>query len=165
MKDIYVQGTLNVTSTENGGLVGSMQQGGTIENIITDVDITKTSNSYTNVANSIFNASLIGNIYNTPSIKNSISFGNMTGYTDTSGNNLVPYKFVGALEAQVKACLSKCYEVTEEIGASRVNANTVGHLDTISRQNLNKEFYKNLGFDETIWNLDNMNTKGYPELK
>ena len=70
MKDIYVQGTLNVTSTENGGLVGAMQQGGTIENIITDVSITKPSNSYTNLANSVFNASLVGNIYNTPSIKN-----------------------------------------------------------------------------------------------
>ena len=165
MKDIYVQGTLNVTGTENGGLVGSMQQGGTIENIITDVAITKTSNNYSNVANSIFNASLVGNIYNTPSIKNSIAFGNMTGYTDTSGNKMVPYKFVGALEAQVKACLSNCYEVTEEIGSSRVNTNTAGHLDTISRQNLNKEFYKNLGFDETVWNLDKINAKGYPELK
>lgn len=165
MKDIYVQGTLNVTGTENGGLVGAMQQGGTIENIITDVAITKTSNTFSNVANSIFNASLVGNIYNTPNIKNSVAFGNMTGYTDTDGNELVPYKFVGALEAQVKACLTNCYEVTEEIGASRVNADTAGHLDTISRQNLNKEFYKNLGFDETIWDLDNLNSKGYPELK
>ena len=165
MKDIYVQGTLNVTGTENGGLVGSMQQGGTIENIITDVAITKTSNNYANIANSIFNASLIGNIYNTPNIKNSVAFGNMTGYTDTNGNEVVPYKSVGVLEAQVKACLNNCYEVTEEIGSSRVNANTAGHLDTISRQNLNKEFYKNLGFDETIWNLDNINEKGYPELK
>lgn len=165
MKDIYVQGTLNVTGTENGGLVGSMQQGGTIENIITDVDITKTSNNYNPVANSIFNASLIGNIYNTPKVNNSIAFGNMTGYTDTSGNKMIPYKFVGTSEEQVKACLNNCYEVTEETGASRVNDNTAGYLDTISRQNLNKEFYKNLGFDETIWNLDNINTKGYPELK
>ena len=142
-----------------------MQQGGTIENIITDVDIIKTSNTFSNVANSVFNGSLVGNIYNTPNIKNSVAFGNMTGYTNTDGNEVVPYKFVGALEAQVKACLTNCYEVTEEIGASRVNADTAGHLDTISRQNLNKEFYKNLGFDETIWDLDNLNSKGYPELK
>ncbi len=165
MKDIYVQGTLNVTGSENAGLVGAMQQGGTIENIITDVSVIKTSNTYSNVANSIFNASLVGNIYNTPTIKNSVAFGNMTGYTDTNGNEVIPYKFVGALEAQVKACLTNCYEVTEEIGASRVNEGTAGHLDTVSRQNLNKEFYKNLGFDETIWNLDNINSKGYPELR
>ena len=142
-----------------------MQQGGTIENVITDVSITKPSNTYSNLANSIFNGSTIGNIYNTPKVNNSIAFGNMKGYTDTNGNALVPYKFTGAAEAQVKACLNNCYEVTEEIGSSRVNANTAGHLDTISRQNLNKEFYKTLGFDETIWNLDNINDKGYPELK
>ncbi len=165
IKNVYVQGTLNVTSTENGGLVGAMQQGGTIENVITDVAITKTSNTYSNLANSVFNGSMIGNIYNTPKVNSSIAFGNMTGYTDTSGNELVPYKFTGTTEAQVKACLNNCYEVTEEIGSSRVNANTAGHLDTISRQNLNKEFYKNLGFDETIWNLNSINNKGYPELK
>ena len=165
IKNVYVQGTLDVTTTENGGLVGSMQQGGTIENVITDVSITKPSNTYSNLANSIFNGSTIGNIYNTPKVNNSIAFGNMKGYTDTNGNALVPYKFTGAAEAQVKACLNNCYEVTEEIGSSRVNANTAGHLDTISRQNLNKEFYKTLGFDETIWNLDNINDKGYPELK
>ena len=165
IKNIYVQGTLNVTGTENGGLVGSMQQGGTIENIITDVAITKTSNTYSSVENSIFNASTIGNIYNTPKVNNSIAFGNMTGYTNTSGNKLVPYKFTGALEAQIKACLSNCYEVTEEVGSSRVNDNTAGNLDTISKQNLNAEFYRVLGFDETIWDLNNLNSKGYPELK
>lgn len=165
MKDIYVQGTLNVTSTENGGLVGSMQQGGTIENIITDVSITKSSNNYTNVTNSVFNASLAGNIYNTPSIKNSIAFGNMTGYEDAQGNKMLPYKCVGALQAQVIACLTKCYEVTECVGASRVNAETAGHLDTIARNKLNAEFYRNLGFDETIWDFTKITTKGYPKLK
>ena len=165
MKDIYVQGTLNVTGTENGGLVGAMQQGGTIENIIVDVDITKASNNYSNIANSVFNAPLVGNIYNTPSIKNSIAFGNMTGYTDTNGNELKPYKCVGAIESQIKACLNKCYEVTEEIGASRVSANTAGCLDTVSRQELNEEFYRNLGFDETIWDYTKISENGYPELR
>ena len=165
MKDIYVQGTLNVTGTENAGLVGSMQQGGTIENIITDVSITKPSNNYSNVANSVFNASLVGNIYNTPSIKNSVAFGNMTGYEDAQGNEMLPYKCVGAVEAQVIACLSKCYEVTECVGASRVSAETAGHLDTIARNKLNAEFYRNLGFDENIWNFTKITAKGYPVLK
>ena len=165
MKDIYVQGTLNVTGSENGGLVGAMQQGGTIENVITDVNITKTSNSYTNVANSIFNASLVGNIYNTPAIKNSVAFGDMIGYEDTQGNELVPYKCVGAQESQVIACLTKCYEVAECIGASRVSDATKGHLDTIARSDLDIEFYKNLGFDENIWNFNTISVKGYPELK
>ena len=165
MKNIYVQGTLNVTGSENGGLVGAMQQGGTIENIIADVDITKTSNSYSNVANSVFNAPLVGNIYNTPAIKNSVAFGNMTGYNDANGNKIQPYKCVGASESQINACLTKCYEITECVGASRVSENTLGHLDTISRDSLNIEFYENLGFDETVWNFDTIQTKGYPELK
>lgn len=165
MKDIYVQGTLNVTGTENGGLVGSMQQGGTIENIITDVAITKSSNSYTNLENSVFNASLIGNIYNTPSLKNSVAFGNMTGYNDAQGNRMLPYKCVGAVQSQVIACLTKCYEVTECVGASRVNATTAGHLDTIARNNLNAEFYRGLGFDEKLWDFSKIATKGYPILK
>ncbi len=165
MKDIYVQGTLNVTGTENGGLVGSMQQGGTIENVITDVAITKTSNNYNNIANSVFNASLVGNIYNKPAIKNSVAFGNMTGYDDAQGNKLLPYKCVGAVESQVIACLTKCYEITDNIGASRVSEATKEHLDTIARANLNAEFYRNLGFDETIWNFNTISSKGYPELK
>lgn len=165
MKDIYVQGTLNVTSTENGGLVGAMQQGGTIENIITDVAITKASNSYTNLENSVFNASLIGNIYNTPVIKNSVAFGNMTGYNDAQGNKMLPYKCVGAVQSQVIACLTKCYEVTECVGASRVSEATAGHLDTIARNNLNAEFYRGLGFDEKLWDFSKITTKGYPILK
>ena len=165
VKNVYVQGTLTINSTENGGLIGAAQENGTYENIITDVSINKTRNTYSNIANSEFNGSMIGNIYNTPSIKNSIAFGNMTGFTDSNGDKKVPFKFTGAVENSVKAYLTKCYEVTEEIGSSRVSANTAGHLDTVSRTNLNKKFYQDLGFDEKIWNLDRLTTKGYPELK
>ena len=165
IKNVYVQGTLDVKQTENGGLVGAMQQGGTIEHVITDVDITKTNNTYTDEANSIYNASMIGNIYNTIKVNNSIAFGNMTGFTDTAGNRKVPYKFTGTNENQIKACLTNCYEVTEEVGTSSVTANTAGKLNTISNNSLNAEFYQNLGFDETIWDFTKINTNGYPELK
>lgn len=165
IKNVYVQGTLNVTSTENGGLVGCMQQGGTIENVITDVAITKSSNTYNNIESSRFNASLIGNIYNTPKVKNSISFGNMSGYTDSEGNEILPYKCVGASESQINSCLTNCYEVEDETGASRVTENTNGKLNSITKANLSEEFYRNLGFNEDIWNFDTVSSKGYPELK
>ena len=166
ISNVFVQGTLSVTSTENGGLVGALQQNGSIvENVVTDVSINKTSNTYNNLANSVFNASVIGNIYNTPVVKNTIAFGNMTGYVATDGTEFVPYKFTGAVEAQILAALSNCYEVNEEVGSTRVSANTQGKLNSVARANLNKQFYKNLGFDETIWNLDNLSTKGYPTLK
>ncbi len=166
ISNVFVQGTLSVTSTENGGLVGALQQNGSIvENVVTDVSINKTSNTYNNLANSVFNASVIGNIYNTPVVKNTIAFGNMTGYVATDGTEFVPYKFTGAVEEQILAALSNCYEVNEEVGSTRVSANTQGKLNSVARANLNKQFYKNLGFDETIWNLDNLSTKGYPTLK
>lgn len=168
IKNVYVQGQLNIVTTENAGLVGAMQQAGngSYENVITDVNITKLKNTYNPIEKSIYNGSLIGNIYATnTAIKNCISFGNMTGYTDTSGEEFVPYKCVGAEESFVKSCFTKCYEVTEEVGSSRVTENTAGHLDTISRANLNTDFYKGLGFDEELWDFSTITTKGYPTLK
>ena len=112
ISNVFVQGTLNVTSTENGGLVGALQQNGSIvENVVTDVSVTKTSNTYNNLGNSVFNASVIGNIYNTPVVKNTIAFGNMTGYVAADGTKFIPYKFTGAVEEQVIAGLTNCYEV------------------------------------------------------
>lgn len=166
ISNVFVQGKLTVNSTENGGLVGSLQQNGTvIENVVTDVDITKTHNTYGTASLAEMNGSMFGNIYNTPIIRNSIAFGNMTGYTNSEGVELKPYKFVGAIETQVVATMTNCYEVLEEIGATRVSSNTQGKLNSVARVSLNKEFYKNLGFDETVWNLDNLSTKGYPTLK
>ncbi len=166
ISNVFVQGTLNVTSTENGGLVGALQQNGSIvENVVTDVSVNKTSNTYNNLGNSVFNASVIGNIYNTPVVKNTIAFGNMTGYVATDGTEFIPYKFTGAVEAQILAALSNCYEVLEETGSSRVSDNTKGKLISVSKNNLNAQFYKDLGFDETLWNLDKLSAKGYPELR
>ena len=165
IKNVYVQGTLNITTTENGGLVGTIQQGGSgsYENIITDVDVIRPSCTDAQKRNN--NGGLVGAIYTNPVIKNCVSFGDMTGYTDASNNEIVPYKCVGAAESLITACLTKCYEITESIGASRVTANTAGHLDTISRTNLNAEFYKDLGFSEEFWDFSTIATKGYPTLK
>ncbi len=164
--NVFVHGNLNISSTENGGLVGSLQQNGAIvENVITDVSITKDHNTYNNLSSAEFNGSMIGNIYNTPIIKNSIAFGNMIGYIGNDGTELKPYKFTGALANQIITSIMNCYEIDEENGSSRVSEETAGKLNSISRSKLNKQFYKDLGFDETIWNLDNLSAKGYPELR
>ncbi len=165
MKNIYVQGTLNIEQTENGGLVGAIHKNITIENVITDIDITKSKNTYGTLEHKMHNGSLIGNIYDTQSIKNSIAFGNMTGYTDSNGQEEIPFKCVGAIESQIIACLTKCYEVSECDGATSVSDGTAGHLDTIARNNLNADFYRSLGFDESIWDFTKITAKGYPELK
>ncbi len=166
ISNVFVQGKLTINSTENGGLVGSLQQNGTVvENVVTDVSITKTHNTYGNASLAEINGSMFGNIYNTPVIRNSIAFGSMTGYTNTAGVELKPYKFVGASEAQIIETMTKCFEVDEEIGSTRVSENTNGKLNSVARANLNKQFYKDLGFDESMWNLDSLSTKGYPVLK
>lgn len=166
ISNVFVQGKLTINSTENGGLVGSLQQNGTVvENVITDVDITKTHNTYANASLAEINGSMFGNIYNTPIIRNSIAFGTMKGYMNTSGSEFIPFKFTGASESQITATMTKCYEVDEEFGSTRVNANTQGKLNSVARSNLDKAFYKNLAFDEMLWNLDNLSSKGYPTLK
>jgi len=160
IKNIFVQGTMTVEQTENGGLIGALQQNCAVENIITDVDISKPRNTYTNITNSVFNGSMIGNIY-AQGVKNSIAFGNMTGYTQEQ----TPYKFVGAVQNSVISYLTNCYEVEEEIGNSRAVDATAGKLNKVSRANLNDAFYEGLGYDKTLWDYSTIQTKGYPELK
>ena len=86
----------------------------------------------------------------------------MSAYTA----DMLPSKFIYADdEALIKTMLTKCYEYAEATGKSNATSNTSGNLDAISKSDLNKEFYKNLEFDENIWDLDNLNSKGCPELK
>ena len=117
-----------------------------------------------NLDNRTFNGGIIGFVADASklaSVTNSVSLGNMAGDDD----NVLPNKFISTTEDVITGKLTKCYECTESTGKTNVTESTAGHLNTISRSNLNKEFYQNLGFDEEIWNLDNINDKGYPELR
>jgi len=168
IKNVFVQGNMEVTTTENGGIVGASQKGGTIENVVSKVNITKPENTYTsNINASEFNGGVVGNIYDKPSIKNSIALGSMEGFTDSKGDKKLPYKFAGAVEATVKASITNCYEYTEAQGFSRVNEETKDNLKEATKEQIQtKEFYKDtLYFDETIWNLDVIAEKGHPELR
>ena len=77
---------------------------------------------------------MIGNIY-AQGVKNSIAFGNMTGYTQEQ----TPYKFVGAVQNSVISYLTNCYEVEEEIGNSRAVDATAGKLNKVSRLQYNTD--------------------------
>ena len=167
IKNVFVQGILEVKTTENGGIVGAMQEGGTIENVVSRVNIYKTGNTYSPVANSEFNGGIVGNIYNTPTIKNSIALGRMEGFTDAEGNEKIPYKFTGATAAQIKATIKNCYEYAGEQGFSSITEETAASLKEATELEIHtKSFYQDiLNFDENIWNLDIINEKGYPELK
>ncbi len=165
IKNVYVEGTIECFNTENGGIVGALQLGGLVENVVSKVDVIKTSDNR-NKADSIYNAGFVGNIYNAPRIKNSIAFGKMTGYTKND-EDFVPYKFTGTVESTILNTLENCYEYAGAIGFSRVTDATKGKLDVATEKNVHdKNFYKDtLHFDETIWNLDTVSSNGYPTLK
>lgn len=161
VKNVYVDGNLAITAVANAGIIGSTETNVTISNVISNVNVERTSDSENK--NRTQNAGVVGlPNSNTSRISNSLTFGNMSGYVD----DMVPYKFMYAQdETWITTMLNKCYEYSEATGKSNSTSNTAGHLDIVSRSDLNKEFYKNLEFDENIWDLDNINAKGYPELK
>ena len=163
IKDCYVEGNLECYTTENGGIVGATHQNIQIENVISNVNIDRPNSTDDRNQNGGF----IGNIYNTPSIKNNISLGNMTGYTDTNSNEINVNKFTGATEAIITTQLTNCYEVKDKTGTTSVNTNTTGHLDEVEEITVKTiEFYRDtLKFDESIWNFDTISTLGYPTLK
>ena len=163
IRNVYVDGTLEIHKTECGGILGASQQNVVIENIVSNVNVKRPSNGDSRNQNGGF----VGNIYNSPTIKNVISIGNVTGFTDNNGNEINTYKFTGATDAIINEVCTNCYEVKEATGISHVTDSSNGHLNEVERNSLrNKAFYKdNLHFDETIWNLDLVSTTGYPELR
>jgi len=168
IKNVFVQGEMEVTTTENGGVVGASQKGGTIENVISKVNIRKSENTYTsNLENSEFNGGVVGNIYDSPTIKNSIALGTMEGFTDSEGNKKMPYKFVGAVSSTVASTIQNCYEYAKAQGFSRIDDETKANLKLATEAQIRtKSFYKDtLSFDEAIWNLDAIEANGYPELR
>ena len=168
IRNVFVQGNLEVTTTENGGIAGASQKGGTIENVISKVNIHKSENTYTSsIENSEFNGGVIGNMYDNPIIKNSIALGNMEGFTDNEGNEKTPYKFAGALSTMIISTIQNCYEYEGAQGFSRITDETKDNLKLATETQIHtKEFYKDiLHFDETIWNLDVISANGYPELR
>lgn len=162
IKNVYVDGHLEITTTENGGIVGASHQSVVIENVISNVTITKNSNTYTGSGRNYYNGGVIGNMYDETTIKNSIAIGNMNG---TEG--YIPYKFTGSEPANINTKLNNCYEYNDATGLSRVSTNSNGKLNNATTSDIHsKAFYKDyLNYDESIWNLDVVTTKGHPELR
>lgn len=167
IKNVYVEGNMEITTTENGGVVGAFQKGGTIENVISKVNISKSKNTYSPVANSEFNGGIVGNIYDTPTIKNSIALGNMEGFKDNDGIEKVPFKLTGAKSQTILSTIDNCYEYHNAKGSSSITTETESKIkDATTEQIHTKSFYQEtLHFDENIWSLDTIKNNGYPELK
>lgn len=166
IKDVYVEGNMEITTTENGGVVGAFQKGGSLENVVSRVSIHKTGNTYSNIAASEYNGGIIGNIYDKPTIKNSIALGNMVGFMSGTVEK-IPYKLVGATATAILSTIENCYEYAGSTGFSSVTDETSAKIKVATDAEIHsKEFYKDtLHFDENVWNLDTVSSNGYPELK
>ena len=167
IRNVYVDGYLEITTTENGGVVGALQKGGTLENIVSKVNIHKTSNTYTNLAASEYNGGIVGNIYDKPVIKNSIALGNMEGFIGSDGVEKIPFKLTGANAKLIVATIDNCYEYSNAKGTSSITTETQAKIKEATNEQIHtKAFYQNeLHFDENIWNLESITKNGYPELK
>ncbi len=164
VNNVYVDGQISLTHIGAGGIIGATGNGTnvTISNAISKVAINRTGN--TDNRNRTDNAGLVGYLADTTklgSISNSIALGNMEGYIEI----MVPNKFIHTTEEIINSKLTKCYEVSETTGVGNATETTSGHLDVISRQNLNATFYRNLGFEESIWDFSKINEQNCPELK
>ena len=167
IKNVYVEGNIEITTTENGGIVGAFQKGGTMENVVSRVNIHKTRNTYTsNIAESERNGGLIGNIYDKPVIKNSIALGNMKGFMNGDVEK-IPYKAFASTETIINSTVENCFEYAGAHGFSSITEATSNKLKVATETQIRtKTFWKDtLFFDESIWNLDISTEKGYPELK
>lgn len=167
IKNVYVEGSIEIIMTENGGIVGALQKGGTIENVISKVNIKKPENAYTTIVNSERNGGIVGNIYDQPIIRNSIALGKMEGFTDSSGVEKIPYKVTGAAVASILTSIENVYEYAEAHGFSSITEETADKLKEATEEQIhNKSFYQDtLQFDENIWDLSVIETQGYPNLK
>lgn len=162
ISNVYVEGRITTPSFGAGGIIGATGNGTaiTVSNAIAVVDVTRAGN----LDSRTFNGGVIGfvaDISKLGSVINSIALGNMAGDDDT----VLPSKFINTTEQVIIDKLTKCYECSNVTGKTDVTGNTTGHLDTVSRTNLNADFYKGLGFNEELWDYSTIATKGYPTLK
>jgi len=172
IKNCYVQGNVECYATDCGGIVGAAQPNSiTIENVIANVNIHRPRSTDNNNQN----GGILGNSYYPGIIKNTVSLGNMTGFTDESGNEINVAKFTGkwtghklfpdAFNTSLPY-ITNNYEYEEATGTSIVTETTKGHIDVATREQIHSvSFWKDLGYDESIWDYTTVVTEGHPELR
>lgn len=141
INNCYVTGTVGGSNDAIGGIAGQDSGNSTIKNCYTNIQF--------NVVNNWSNGGIAGYSDNTLIMENNLSLATGkvgariigTGYNSKTSNN---------------------YEITESTLSSNSNGNKVKQ---ISKNNLNQEFFeKELGWDNTIWNLNNVSYENLPTL-
>ena len=151
IKNRYVQGEMHIYyGNNNGAIIGLSHEGVTIENVVSNV-IGRAMFSEISKLSGLF----IGKIDGKTIINNSVSIGK------SLNNNLINKFATIPNEANMEFILN-CYENGDENGISNSNDKNVKSIT--KKELLSKEFYTNvLKFDESVWNLDNIQEKVYSE--
>ena len=151
IKNCYVQGEMHSAGNDSGAIIGLSHGGVIIENVVSNIigrayieEVGKTSGLF------------IGKIDGKTIIKNSVSIGKL------QTNGYLLNKFANIPNVENIEYITNSYENGAENGIS--NSNGINIKTATKEQLLNKEFYTDvLHFDESIWNLDNIQQRIYSE--
>lgn len=149
IKNCYVHGEIFNKGKNSGGIVGIAHGNVTIENVISNIYLSNSSiTTSTNETSGLFAGELSAETV----IKNSAAIG-LTKVKEVK-------KFAGTIKDISK--IENCYESSSSSGTSNANGSNIKSID--KGQFKSKDFYVNtLGFDETIWELDNIVERYYTE--
>lgn len=144
IKNCYVHGEMSTDGNDGGGIIGIAHGDVTIENVISNI----CGSEFYAKGNGLF----IGKMDKTTEIKNSASIG--IGRTANMNN------FAATIEDRSK--IQNCYENSSGKGISNVDGKNIKSVDKEKLKT--KDFYVNtLGFDDSIWRLDNIEERYYTE--
>ena len=149
IKNCYVHGEIFNKGKNSGGIVGIAHGNVTIENVISNIYL---SNSSITTSTKETSGLFAGELSAKTVIKNSAAIG-LTKVKEVK-------KFAGTIKDISK--IENCYESSSSSGTSNANGSNIKSID--KGQFKSKDFYVNtLGFDETIWELDNIVERYYTE--
>lgn len=147
IKNCYVHGEIFGEGKITGGIIGISHGNVRIENVISNIYASNGS-----IRDTGTNGLFIGDVSAETVIKNSAAIG-LTKVKEVK-------KFAGTIKDISK--IENCYESSSSSGTSNVNGSNI--IAATITQLKDKNFYINtLGFDENIWELDNIVERDYTE--
>ena len=149
IKNCYVHGEIFGEGKITGGIIGISHGDVTIENVISNIYASNGSIKDTGT-----NGLFIGDISAETVIRNSASIGL------ASNSSSKVRRFAGTI-ADINS-IENCYEITSSTGTSNVNGSNIKEATTTQLKDKNL-YISTLGFDENIWELDNIVERHYTE--
>ena len=158
ISDCYIEGKLNMNSTQLAGVVGELMDGGIAENTISNVEVTRRAND----DNRNLSGGFVGSLYNNAVVKNSIAMGNMIGTADGS----IAWRFTASDYTVINSKISNSFELQGTTGKSSINENVTALKEATVEQIHTDQFWRDtLKLSESIWDFDSVGADGHPMLK